>query len=202
MQKFTVLTGVAAVVPQANIDTDILMPKQFLKTIKRTGLGKYVFYDRRFDENGAERPEFALNQGAGRNAKILITGPNFGCGSSREHAPWGLADFGISCIIAPSFADIFYNNCFKNGILCIVLPQDVIDKLSAQASSGALTVNLPAQTITTPDGTVTTFDVDPDRKRNLVEGLDEIGLTLLQKDKIAAFEAKQKASQPWMYQQG
>jgi 3-isopropylmalate/(R)-2-methylmalate dehydratase small subunit len=199
MQKFTVLTGVASVVPQVNIDTDVLMPKQFLKTIKRTGLGKFVFYDWRFDEKGAERPDFVLNQGVHRDTKILITGANFGCGSSREHAPWGLADFGIRCIIAPSFADIFYNNCFKNGLLCITLPQAEMDKLAAKSLSGEITVDLSNQTITTSDGTVTAFDLDADRKRNLVEGLDEIGLTLLQKDKITAFEAKQKASQPWLY---
>jgi 3-isopropylmalate/(R)-2-methylmalate dehydratase small subunit len=202
MQKFTVLKGVASSVPQTNIDTDVLMPKQFLKTIKRTGLGKFVFYDWRFDDKGAERPDFILNQGAHRDTKILITGANFGCGSSREHAPWGIGDFGIRCIIAPSFADIFYGNCFKNGILCIVLAQAEIDKLAAKAGDAEFTVDLPEQTVTAPDGAVTRFDIDPTRKRDLIEGLDEIGLTLKSLDKIQAFEAKQKALQPWLYQQG
>jgi len=207
MQKFTVLTGVAAPMPLANVDTDMIMPKQFLKTIKRTGLGKSAFFDMRYDESGAERPDFVLNKEPYRKASILITGANFGCGSSREHAPWGLADFGIRCVIAPSFADIFYNNCFKNGMLCVTLPQAEVDALMAQASKGntagaSFAVDLKNQTITAPDGSVTRFDMDATRKHNLLEGLDDIGVTLKVADKIEAFEARQKAAQPWLYAQG
>jgi 3-isopropylmalate/(R)-2-methylmalate dehydratase small subunit len=206
MKRFSLLKGIAAPLPLVNVDTDMIMPKQFLKTIKRTGLGKAAFYDMRYDETGAERPDFVLNQEPYRHASILIAGANFGCGSSREHAPWGLADFGIRCVIAPSFADIFYNNCFKNGMLCITLPQAEVDALMAQAGRGntagaPFTVDLVAQTVTAPDGTVTPFDIDATRKHNLIEGLDDIGLTLTQSDKIAAFEARQKAAQPWLYPQ-
>jgi 3-isopropylmalate/(R)-2-methylmalate dehydratase small subunit len=206
MKKFSLLKGIAAPLPLVNVDTDMIMPKQFLKTIKRTGLGKSAFYDMRYDETGAERPDFVLNQEPYRHASILIAGANFGCGSSREHAPWGLADFGIRCVIAPGFADIFYNNCFKNGMLCIALPQAEVDALMAQAGRGntagaPFTVDLVAQTVTAPDGTVTPFDLDATRKHNLIEGLDDIGLTLTQSDKIAAFEARQKAAQPWLYAQ-
>jgi 3-isopropylmalate/(R)-2-methylmalate dehydratase small subunit len=206
MKKFSVLKGVAAPLPLANVDTDMIMPKQFLKTIKRTGLGKSVFYDMRYDDQGKERAEFVLNKEPYRHSQILITGANFGCGSSREHAPWGLADFGIRCVIAPSFADIFYNNCFKNGMLCLTLPQADIDALMAKTSKGNtagadFTVDLVNQTITAPDGAVTKFEIDATRKQNLIEGLDDIGLTLKQQDKIAAFEAKQKAQQPWLYPQ-
>lgn len=204
MEKFTVLKGIAAPLPMVNVDTDMIMPKQFLKTIKRTGLGKAVMFDMRYDDAGAEKPGFVLNQEPYRNAKILIAGANFGCGSSREHAPWGLLDFGFRCVIAPSFADIFYNNCFKNGILCITLPQAAIDKLTAQAQAGNtkggdFTVDLNTKTITAPDGSVTSFDIDDTRRHNLLNGLDDIGLTLQQLDKIKAFEAKQKAEQPWLY---
>jgi len=204
MQKFSVLKGVAAPLPLTNVDTDMIMPKQFLKTIKRTGLGKAVFFDMRYDESGAERPEFVLNKEPYRHAAILIAGANFGCGSSREHAPWGLEDFGVRCVIAPSFADIFYNNCFKNGMLCVALPQAEVDALMAKASKGntagaQFIVDLVSQTVTAPDGAVTSFEVDSTRKHNLIEGLDDIGLTLKQDDKIAAFEARQKAEQPWLY---
>jgi 3-isopropylmalate/(R)-2-methylmalate dehydratase small subunit len=206
MQKFTVLKGVAAPLPLANVDTDMIMPKQFLKTIKRSGLGKAAFFDMRYDDTGAERPDFILNKEPYRNAKILIAGANFGCGSSREHAPWGLADMGLRCVIAPSFADIFFNNCFKNGMLCITLPQADVDALTAKASTGntagaEFTVDLVNKTIAASDGTVITFDVDATRRHNLLEGLDDIGLTLQKQDQIAAFEAKQKAEQPWLYAQ-
>jgi 3-isopropylmalate/(R)-2-methylmalate dehydratase small subunit len=209
MDKFTVLKGIAAPLPLVNVDTDMIMPKQFLKTIKRTGLGKAVLFDMRYDDKGAEKPDFVLNQEPYRQAKVLIAGANFGCGSSREHAPWGLLDFGFRCVIAPSFADIFYNNCFKNGILCITLPQAEIDKLTAQAQKGnnpgskngggEFTVDLEKKTITAPDGGVTKFDIDDTRRHNLLNGLDDIGLTLQHADKIKAFEAKQKAEQPWLY---
>jgi 3-isopropylmalate/(R)-2-methylmalate dehydratase small subunit len=204
MEKFTVLKGIAAPLPMVNIDTDMIMPKQFLKTIKRTGLGSAVMYDMRYDDKGAEKPDFVLNQEPYRRAKILIAGANFGCGSSREHAPWGLLDFGFRCVIASSFADIFYNNCFKNGILCITLPQAEVDKLLAQAQagntkSGDFTVDLAALNITAPDGTNVKFTLDETRRHNLLNGLDDIGLTLQHVDKIKTFEAKQKAEQPWLY---
>ncbi len=200
MQKFTVLKGVAAPLPLVNCDTDIIMPKQFLKTIKRAGLGKSAFFDMRYDDTGAERPEFVLNQEPYRHATIMVTGANFGCGSSREHAPWGILDFGVRCIIGTSFADIFFNNCAKNGMLLITLPQAQVDKLTAQAQTGKdFTVDLEKQTITTPDGAVTPFDIDATRRHNLLNGLDDIGLTLQHIDKIKAFEAKQKAEQPWLY---
>ena len=200
MQKFTVLKGVAAPLPLVNCDTDIIMPKQFLKTIKRAGLGKSAFFDMRYDDTGAERPEFVLNQEPYRHATIMVTGANFGCGSSREHAPWGILDFGVRCIIGASFADIFFNNCAKNGMLLITLPQAQVDKLMAQAQTGKdFTVDLEKQTITTPDGAVTPFEIDATRRHNLLNGLDDIGLTLQHIDKIKAFEAKQKAEQPWLY---
>ncbi|RIA47735.1 3-isopropylmalate dehydratase small subunit [Dichotomicrobium thermohalophilum] len=201
MEKFTTLTGVPAPLPMINVDTDMIIPKQFLKTIKRTGLGKHLFHEMRFDENGNENPDFVLNKPAYRNAKILIAGDNFGCGSSREHAPWALLDFGIRCIIAPSFADIFYNNCFKNGILPIRLPQEDIDKLLDDASRGAnatLTVDLENQTITGPDGGTIAFDIDPFRKKCLLEGLDDIGLTMERADKIAGYEERAQAARPWL----
>jgi 3-isopropylmalate/(R)-2-methylmalate dehydratase small subunit len=200
MEKFTVLTGVAAPLPMVNVDTDKIIPKQFLKTIKRTGLGKALFYDMRFDENGNENPDFILNKPAYRNAKILVAGDNFGCGSSREHAPWALLDFGIRCVIAPSFADIFYNNCFKNGILPITVSKDILDKLLDDASRGAnatLTIDLAAQEIRGPDGGVARFDIDPFRKHCLLNGLDDIGLTLEKSDKIAAFETGNAGERPW-----
>ncbi|RCK44066.1 3-isopropylmalate dehydratase [Thalassospira profundimaris] len=201
MEKFNTLTGVAAPLPMLNVDTDMIIPKQFLKTIKRSGLGKNLFDEMRYDDNGNEIPDFVLNQPAYRNAKILVTGANFGCGSSREHAPWSLLDFGIRCIIAPSFADIFYNNCFKNGILPIKLPQEDVDKLMADAERGAnatVTVDLEKQEISGPDGGCIKFDVEPFRKHCLLNGLDDIGLTLQKADDIASFEAQRAASQPWL----
>jgi 3-isopropylmalate/(R)-2-methylmalate dehydratase small subunit len=200
MEKFTTLTGIAAYLPMINVDTDMIIPKQYLKTIKRTGLGEGLFAELRYDEAGEKLPEFVLHQPPYTEAKILIAGDNFGCGSSREHAPWALLDFGFRCIIAPSFADIFYNNCFKNGILPIVLPQSEIDKLIDDASRGdnaRLTIDLEAQEIRGPDGGVIKFDVDPHRKRCLIEGLDDIGLTLEKADAIEAFEQQNTASRPW-----
>ena len=200
MQKFTTLTGIAAYLPMINVDTDMIIPKQYLKTIKRTGLGKGLFAELRYDEAGKPHADFVLHKPPYHQAKILITGENFGCGSSREHAPWALLDFGISCIIAPSFADIFYNNCFKNGILPIALPQEEIDKLIDDAARGAnatITIDLANQEIRGPDGGVIKFDIDPFRKRCLMEGLDDIGLTLEKGDAIEAFEGKARAERPW-----
>ena len=204
MQKFTALTGVAAPLPMINVDTDMIIPKQFLKTIKRTGLGKNLFDEMRFTPDGKERPDFVLNRPAYRKASILVTGANFGCGSSREHAPWALLDFGIRCVIAPSFADIFYNNCFKNGILPIKLPQDDIDKLMDDAARGAnavVSIDLEKQEIRGPDGGCIKFDLDPFRKHCLLNGLDDIGLTLGKAPAIASFEAKSRAQQPWLWSQ-
>ncbi|MEQ1864641.1 MAG: 3-isopropylmalate dehydratase small subunit [Micropepsaceae bacterium] len=201
MQKFTTLTAVAAPLPMVNVDTDMLIPKQFLKTIQRTGLGRHLFDEMRYTQDGKELPDFVLNKPAYRKAQILVTGQNFGCGSSREHAPWALLDFGIRCVIAPSFADIFYNNCFKNGILPIVLPQDDIDKLMDDAARGAnavVTVDLEKQEIRGPDGGMIKFDVDPFRKQCLLNGWDDIGLTLQREKQIDDFEAKRRASAPWM----
>jgi 3-isopropylmalate/(R)-2-methylmalate dehydratase small subunit len=181
MDKFTKLTGVAAPLPLINVDTDMIIPKQFLKTIQRSGLGKNLFDEMRYDDDGDEIADFVLNQPAYRNAEILVAGENFGCGSSREHAPWALLDFGIRCVIAPSFADIFFNNCFKNGILPIVLPQEDVDKLMDDAERGAnavVTVDLESQTITGPDGGSIGFEVDAFRKHCLLNGLDDIGLTM------------------------
>ena len=200
MEKFTTLTGVAAPLPIVNLDTDKIFPAIYLKTIKRTGLGKGLFAELRYDEKGAPLPDFVLHKPPYTKAKILITGENFGCGSSREHAPWALLDFGFRCIIAPSFADIFYNNCFKNGILPIALPQEEIDKLIDDASRGAnatITVDLAAQGIRGPDGGVIKFDIDPFRKRCLMEGLDDIGLTLEKGDAIGTFEARSRTERPW-----
>jgi 3-isopropylmalate/(R)-2-methylmalate dehydratase small subunit len=201
MDKFTTLTGVAAPLPLRNIDTDMIIPKQFLKTIKRTGLGKSLFYEMRYDEQGKEVADFVLNQPAYRKATILVTGENFGCGSSREHAPWSLLDFGIRCIIAPDFADIFYNNCFQNGILPIKLPQAEVDKLMDDAQRGAnatLTVDLESQEIRGPDGGVIKFDIDPFRKHCLLNGLDAIGLTLEKKQSIEKFEQSAATARPWL----
>ena len=201
MDKFTTLSGVAAPMPLVNIDTDMIIPKQFLKTIQRTGLGKNLFDEMRYDAEGNEIPDFVLNRPAYRQAKILVAGDNFGCGSSREHAPWAIADFGIRCVIAPGFADIFFNNCFKNGILPIVLPQAEVDKLMADAENGAnavLTVDLEAQRITRPDGSTVAFEVDPFRKRCLLEGLDDIGLTLEKGEAIDAYEVRAAAARPWL----
>jgi 3-isopropylmalate/(R)-2-methylmalate dehydratase small subunit len=202
MDKFTTLTGVAAPLPITNVDTDMIIPKQFLKTIKRTGLGKNLFDEMRYTPDGKEVPDFVLNQPAYRNAKILISGDNFGCGSSREHAPWALLDFGIRCIIAPSFADIFYNNCFKNGVLPIVLPREQIDLLLDDAERGAnavITVDLEKQEITGPDGGCIKFDVDPFRKHCLLNGLDDIGLTLQQASAIDNYETSRRSAQPWLW---
>ena len=202
MQKFTTLRGVAAPMPMINIDTDAIIPKQFLKTIKRTGLGKNLFDELRYEMDGREKPDFVLNQPAYRKAQILVTGENFGCGSSREHAPWALLDFGIRCIIAPSFADIFYNNCFKNGILPIKLPQSEVDKLMDDAKRGAnaiVTIDLEKQEITGPDGGRIHFEVDPFRKHCLLNGLDDIGLTLEKAAAIDSFEARDRLARPWMW---
>ena len=199
MEKFTQLTGIAAPLDIINVDTDMIIPKQFLKTIQRSGLGKNLFDEMRYTPDGAEIADFVLNQAAYREAQILVAGDNFGCGSSREHAPWALLDFGIRCIIAPSFADIFYNNCFKNGILPIVLPQADVDKLMDDAKRGAnatLSVDLDAQTIQGPDGGTIPFEVDAFRKTCLMEGLDDIGLTLQKGAAIDEYEAK-LASEPW-----
>jgi 3-isopropylmalate/(R)-2-methylmalate dehydratase small subunit len=200
MQKFTTLTGIAAPFPEINVDTDKIIPKQFLKTIKRTGLGKNLFHELRYDASGKEISDFVLNKPAYRKAQILVTGENFGCGSSREHAPWALLDFGIRCVIAPSFADIFYNNCFQNGILPIVLPQDDVDKLLDDASRGSnatVTVDLEKQEIRGPDGGVIRFDIDPFKKHCLLNGLDAIGLTLEKGRKIDAFEEKAAKARAW-----
>ena len=199
MEKFTQLTGIAAPLDIINVDTDMIIPKQFLKTIQRSGLGKNLFDEMRYTPDGAEIADFVLNQAAYREAQILVAGDNFGCGSSREHAPWALLDFGIRCIIAPSFADIFYNNCFKNGILPIVLPQADVDKLMDDAKRGAnatLSVDLDAQTIQGPDGGTISFEVDAFRKTCLMEGLDDIGLTLQKGTAIDEYEAK-LAAEPW-----
>ena len=200
MEKFTTLTSIAAYLPMINVDTDMIIPKQYLKTIKRTGLGSGLFAELRYDDQGKPKPDFVLHKPPYDKAKILITGENFGCGSSREHAPWALLDFGFRCIIAPSFADIFYNNCFKNGILPITLPQSEIDKLIDDASRGAnatLTVDLGAQEIRGPDGGVIKFGIDPFLKRCLIEGLDDIGLTLEKEEAIDRFEETSRLSRPW-----
>ena len=201
MDKFTRLTGVAAPLPMINVDTDMIIPKQFLTTIKRTGLGKALFFELRYNEAGEEVADFVLNRPAYRDAKILVTGDNFGCGSSREHAPWALLDFGIRCIIAPDFADIFYNNCFKNGILPIKLPQEDVDKLMDDAERGAnavISVDLEAQEIRGPDGGVIPFAMDAFRKHCLLNGLDDIALTLQKEDTIKSYEAKTAAERPWL----
>ena len=201
MEKFTTLTGVAAPLPLINVDTDMIIPKQFLKTIKRSGLGVNLFDEMRYADDGSENPDFVLNKPAYRDAQILIAGDNFGCGSSREHAPWAIKDFGIRVIVAPSYADIFYNNCFKNGILPVSLPQEQVDALMRDAEKGAnarMTVDLEAQTITASDGQVFPFEIDPFRKRCLLEGLDEIGTTLEKAPAIDAFEAAQARSRPWI----
>jgi 3-isopropylmalate/(R)-2-methylmalate dehydratase small subunit len=201
MEKFTVLTGVAAPLPMINVDTDMIIPKQFLKTIKRTGLGRNLFDEMRYTPDGREVADFVLNKPAWRNASILVAGENFGCGSSREHAPWALLDFGIRCIVAPSFADIFFNNCFKNGILPIVLPKADVDRLMDDAQRGAnavVTVDLENQVISGPDGGRIAFNVDPFRRHCLLNGLDDIGLTLQQVATIDAYESKQRGSQPWL----
>lgn len=201
MDKFEKLTGVAAPMPLINVDTDMIIPKQFLKTIKRSGLGVNLFDEMRYNRDGSENPDFVLNKDAYREAEILIAGDNFGCGSSREHAPWAIKDFGIRCVVAPSFADIFYNNCFKNGILPIVLPQEQVDALMAEAEKGSnarISVDLEAQEISTSDGTAFAFEVDSFKKHCLLEGLDDIGLSLEKADAIASFENEAKAQRPWV----
>jgi 3-isopropylmalate/(R)-2-methylmalate dehydratase small subunit len=200
MQPFTSLTAVAAPLPMVNVDTDMIIPKQFLKTIKRTGLKSGLFHELRTDERGNPK-DFVLDRPAYRNAEILVAGDNFGCGSSREHAPWALLDFGIRCIIAPSFADIFYNNCFKNGILPIALPKAEVDQLMDDAQKGAnakITVDLEAQVIRRPDGTEIPFQVDGFRRHCLLEGLDDVGLTLKNVAAIDGYEARLEAERPWI----
>jgi 3-isopropylmalate/(R)-2-methylmalate dehydratase small subunit len=202
MDKFKSLTGIAAPLPMMNVDTDMIIPKQFLKTIKRTGLGKHLFDEMRYDASGKKIPDFVLNRPAYRKASILVAGENFGCGSSREHAPWALLDFGIRCVIAPSFADIFYNNCFKNGILPIVLPKEDVAKLLDDAERGAnavISIDLEKQEITGPDGGCLRFEIDPFRKHCLLNGLDDIGLTLQKAADIDTYEARQRAAQPWLW---
>lgn len=200
MDKFETFSGIAAPMPLVNIDTDMIIPKQFLKTIKRSGLGVHAFDEMRYDDDGNEIPDFVLNQAAYREASILIAGDNFGCGSSREHAPWALSDFGIKVVVSTSFADIFFNNCFKNGMLPIVLPHEQVDLLMKDAEKGAnarVEVNLEDQTITSSDGDVIKFDIDPFRKHCLLNGLDDIGLTLEKAASIDSFEAKAGAARPW-----
>ena len=200
MEKFTTLTSTAAGLPLINIDTDMIIPKQFLKTIKRPGLGKNLFHEMRFDLDENEIADFVLNKPAFRNAKILVARDNFGCGSSREHAPWALTDFGISCVIAPSFADIFFNNCFKNGILPVILPSDQVDELLEFVASenNSVTIDLPKQEIRAANK-IYKFEVDAFRKHCLIEGLDDIGLTLEKSDQIADFEKQNFRQTPWLY---
>ena len=202
MQPFTTLTGIAAPLPIPNVDTDKIIPARFLKTIKRSGLGNNLFDAMRFRADGSENPDFILNQEPYRKAEILVAGPNFGCGSSREHAPWALLDFGIRCVIAPDFADIFHNNCFKNGVLPVRLPREVCERLMEDARLGAnarVTVDLERQVVVRPNGEEIPFQVDPLRRHLLLNGLDDIGQTLQHAPAIDAFEARQKAAQPWLY---
>ena len=201
MEKFEKISGIAAPMPLINIDTDMIIPKQFLKTIKRSGLGVNLFDEMRYDDNGDEIPDFVLNKPAYRSSEIIVAGDNFGCGSSREHAPWAIKDFGIRCVIAPAFADICCNNCFKNGILPITLPQDQVDVLMKDAEKGAnarMEVDLVAQQITTSDGEVFSFEVDEFKKRCLLEGLDDIGQTFQKVAAIDSFEAKASDARPWV----
>ncbi len=199
MDKFTNLTGTAVPMPLTNIDTDMMVPKQFLKTIKRTGMGKIMFFDARYNEDGSEIPEFVLNQAQYRDAKIIVAGDNFGCGSSREHAPWALLDFGVRCLISTSFADIFSNNCSKNGVLLITLPKDVVDDLMQDANQAAtLTVDLETQTITRPDGRTVSFETDDSRRHNLLNGIDDIAVTMKQEKAIDRHEARQRTDWPWI----
>jgi 3-isopropylmalate/(R)-2-methylmalate dehydratase small subunit len=202
MEKFKTVSGVAAPMRAINIDTDKIIPKQYLKTIERAGLGKHLFAEMRFNEDGSEKPDFVLNKPAYREAQILVAGDNFGCGSSREHAPWAIKDFGIRCVISTSFADIFYNNCFKNGILPIKVTPEQLELLFDDADRGAnatVTVDLETQEIYGPDGGVVKFEMDPFRKQCLLEGLDDIGQTLQRKGRIDTFEEQQKSQQPWLY---
>lgn len=200
MEAFTKLTAIAAPLPIMNVDTDMIIPKQFLRTIKRTGLGINLFNDMRYDEAGNEIPDFILNKEPYRHAEILVAGDNFGCGSSREHAPWALLDFGIRCVIAPSFADIFFNNCFKNGILPIVLKQEFVKRIMDEAKAGhKVTIDLAAQKIALTDGTEIGFDIEPFRKHCLLNGLDDIGLTLEKADEITAYEDETRNEKPWLW---
>ena len=202
MEKFTKLTGVAAPMNMINVDTDMIIPKQFLKTIKRSGLGQHLFDEMRFNRDGSEVEDFVLNKPAYRKASILVAGDNFGCGSSREHAPWALLDFGIKCVISTSFADIFYNNCFKNGILPIKVSKEQLDTLMDDAERGAnatLSVDLENQVIQGPDGGEIKFEIDDFKRHCLLNGLDDVGLTMQVNDKIDNFEDQQKAGQPWLY---
>jgi 3-isopropylmalate/(R)-2-methylmalate dehydratase small subunit len=201
MEKFTTLTAVAAPLPMINVDTDMIIPKQYLKTIRRTGLGSALFSEMRYNDDGTENPDFVLNKPAYRNAEILVAGENFGCGSSREHAPWALKDFGIRCVISSSFADIFYNNCFQNGILPAIVSKEDLEKLMEDAARGAnarLTVDLEAQEIRRPDGEVVHFEIDSFKKHCLLNGLDEIGLTMKKAPSIASFESRLSQERPWV----
>jgi 3-isopropylmalate/(R)-2-methylmalate dehydratase small subunit len=201
MESFTTLTGVAAPLPIDNVDTDMIIPKQYLKTIKRTGLGAGLFAEMRYREDGSEHPDFVLNKSAYRNAAILVAGDNFGCGSSREHAPWALLDFGVRCVISTAFADIFYNNCFKNGILPIkVAPEDLANLMddAERGANATLTVDLEAQEVRGPDGGVVRFEIDAFRKHCLIEGLDDVGLTMVEAPAIEAYEKKAAAARPWL----
>ena len=200
MTPFTHLDGRAAPLAMANIDTDQIIPKQFLKTIEREGLGKGLFYDLRFDGDGNAKPDFILNQPAYAGASVLIAGDNFGCGSSREHAPWALLDFGVRCVIAPSFADIFYNNCFENGLLPVALPEDAVKALMDEAKGGnhMVSVDLETQTVVSPSGRTFSFEIDPGRKEKLLKGLDAVGETLQHAGDIGVFEARRKLMRPWL----
>jgi 3-isopropylmalate dehydratase/3-isopropylmalate/(R)-2-methylmalate dehydratase small subunit len=200
MTPFIRLDGKAAPLPVANVDTDQIIPKQFLKTVEREGLAKGLFYDLRFDEQGNPKPDFVLNQPAYQGAQVLIAGDNFGCGSSREHAPWALLDFGLRCVIAPSFADIFYNNCFENGLLPIALPEETVRRMMSEARGGnhVFSIDLAAQTVTLPSGEQVAFDIDPGRKEKLLKGLDAIGETLQHGDDIARYEHRRALASPWL----
>jgi 3-isopropylmalate/(R)-2-methylmalate dehydratase small subunit len=201
MQKFDKLSGIAAPMNILNIDTDMIIPKQFLKTIKRSGLGVNLFHEMRYDDSGAERPDFVLNKPEYKQAKILVAGDNFGCGSSREHAPWALLDYGIRCVISTSFADIFFNNCFKNGVLPIKVTPEQRDALMADAADAEnpeLSIDLVNQTISRPNGATISFDIEPFRKQCLLDGLDDIGLTLEKGGEIEAFEASRDTKRPWL----
>src|SRR3954466_13066576 len=202
MDKFTKLEGVAAPLKMVNIDTDMIIPKNYLKTVKRTGLGKGLFAEKRYNEDGSENPDFVLNKPAYRNAKIIVADDNFGCGSSREHAPWALLDYGIRCVISTSFGDIFYNNCFKNGVLPIKVSPEDLEKLFDDAERGSnatLSIDLEAQEIRGPDGGMIRFEIDPFRKHCMLNGLDDVGLTMVKKDKIDPYESRAKAPRPWAY---
>ena len=201
MEKFEKMTAIAAPMPLINIDTDMIIPKQFLKTIKRSGLGVSAFHEMRYQMDGTENPDFILNQGAYRNANIIVAGDNFGCGSSREHAPWALLDFGVRCIISTSFADIFYNNCFKNGILPVIVTDEELNLLMNDAEKGSnarMVIDLESQRIETSDGELIKFDVDQHRKHCLINGLDDIGLTMEKMESIDLFEKKMAKNTPWI----